>query len=75
VHAFADARQHLIGTQPVGAELDDSGLDLMLQAGDADLEELVEVRARDRQEAQSLEERRRGITRLLEDPKIELEQR
>ena len=53
----------------------DAGVDLLLQAGDADLEELVEVRAADRQEAQALEQRRRRVARLLEHAHIELQER
>ncbi len=48
---------------------------LLLQAGDADLEELVEVRREDRQELRALEERISGVARLVQDSSIELEPR
>ena len=47
----------------------------LLQAGDADLEELVEVAGGDAQEAQPLEQRQRLVERLREHALVELEQR
>ncbi len=49
-------------------------LHALLEARDADLEELVEVGAADAQEAQPLEQRHVGIACLLEYPPVELEQ-
>ena len=54
--------------RPGGREL---GAQLLLQARDADLEEFVEVVADDAQEAQPLEQRRRGILRQREDAAVE----
>ena len=51
------------GVRPSGARGDGARLDLLAQAGDADLEELVEVAREDRQELRPLEQgiaRRRG---------------
>ena len=42
---------------PVGARRVDAGVDLVVQAGDADHEELVEVRGVDREELHALEQR------------------
>jgi hypothetical protein len=72
ISASADDRVELLGRrQPV----DRAGLDLLEllphQAGDADHEELVEVRTRDREEAQPLEQRMRGIARLLHHAAVE----
>src|SRR5882724_12144844 len=61
--------------EAVGSRLAHTGGDLLLQACDADLEELVEVRARDRQKTQALEQRRRRIARLFEHATVEREQR
>ncbi len=48
-------------------------VELGLEAGDADLEELVEVRRRDRQEPELLQERVRGVAGLFQDPLVEVE--
>ena len=48
---------------------------LALQPGDADHEEFVEIVARDRQEAQPLEQRMRGVARLLEHALVERQPR
>ena len=66
-----DGGELLAGREPVGgARLDLLEL-LAHQAGDADHEELVEVRARDRQEAQPLEQRMGGVARLFHHPPVE----
>ena len=52
---------------PSGDELDDLGLDLPLDARDADHEELVEVRGDDREELEPLEQRHGVVEGLLED--------
>ena len=44
----------------VGGALDDAGRHLLLQPGDPDLVELVEIAAEDAEELQPLEQRRRG---------------
>src|SRR5216683_6032182 len=46
---------------------------LLLQAGDTDLEELVDVLAQDRQEAHPLEERKRLVLRHGQHPLVEVE--
>src|SRR5438067_514877 len=46
-------------------------LDALLQAGDADLEELVQVRRHDGDEAQPLERRHRLVGRLREHAAVE----
>ncbi len=48
-------------------------VELGLEAGDADLEELVEVRRADRQEPKPLEQRIRRVTRLFEHPLVEIQ--
>ncbi|MNN37108.1 hypothetical protein D3C81_1510390 [compost metagenome] len=75
VHQLADPRQHLLRLQAVGAgQLAGEG-DLLLQPGDADLEELVEVAGEDQQELQALEQRGGLVERLLQDADIELQLR
>jgi hypothetical protein len=61
--------------QPIGTRPRISALDLPLEAGDADHEELVEVRAHDGEELHSFQERHARIERLLEHAVIELEPR
>src|SRR5206468_12904527 len=61
-------RRHAIGARGGGPELD-----LLLQAGDANLEELVQVRGDDAKEAQPLEDRNVAVLRLRQHPAIELE--
>ncbi|MNY35280.1 hypothetical protein D3C86_1696790 [compost metagenome] len=75
VDQLADPRQHLLRLQAVGAgQLAGEG-DLLLQAGDADLEELVEVAGENQQELQALEQRGGLVERLLQDTDIELQLR
>ena len=50
-----------------------AGVELLVQAGDADHEELVEVRAEDRRELQPLEERLVGLLGELEHALVERE--
>jgi hypothetical protein len=57
----------------VGADDGSAGFDLGLQAGDADLEELVEVGGDDAQEPQPLEERRGAVLRLRQHAPVERE--
>ncbi|MNZ10678.1 hypothetical protein D3C78_275260 [compost metagenome] len=75
VHQLADPRQRLVRQQAVGAGLFAGEGDLLLQAGDADLEELVEVAGEDQQELQALEQRGGLVERLLQDADIELQLR
>ena len=69
----ARLRERLRGAPSVGRELRVARLDLLLEAGDADLEELVEVDREDRQEADPLEERVALVARLVQDACIEVE--
>ena len=46
---------------------------LLVQAGDAELEELVEVAGEDRQELRPLEERVPCVPSLVQDPRVELQ--
>ena len=46
---------------------------LLLQSGDADLEELIDVLAQDREEAYPLEQGQRPILRHRQDTLIEIE--
>ena len=57
VRFAAHRLEHLGGRAAVGAGLRQPELDLLLQAGDADLEELVQVGRDDGDEAQPLEQR------------------
>ena len=57
---LAGRRQLLPGRPPVGGPGDGARLDLLAQAGDADLEELVEVAGEDGQELDPLEQRDSG---------------
>ena len=66
-----DAVQLLPGGQPVDRALLDILRLLSLQPGDAHHEEFIEVRPRDRQEAQPFEQRMRRIARLLQHAAIE----
>ena len=52
-----------------------AGRDLLAQAGDAHLEELVEVAGEDRQEADALEQRVALVDGLVQDALVELEPR
>ena len=61
----------LLRGQAVGRKLRRSGADLLLEAGDPDLEELVHVAGDDGEEAQALEQRRRGVLGLGEDAALE----
>ena len=59
--------------QAVGPDRRRMRFDLGVQPGDADLEELVEVRRHDGDEAQPLEQRHRLVRRLREHAPVELE--
>jgi hypothetical protein len=50
-------------------------LDLLLEPGDADLEEFIQVGMGDPEELHPLEQWNRGIQRLVQDPLVELEPR
>ena len=56
VHQFTDARQGLVRLQAVGTGLFTGEGDLLLEAGNTDLEELVQVAGEDQQEFQPLQQ-------------------
>ena len=68
-----DDRERLLRRHPVRPRIGDAELDLLLDAGDADLEELVEVRRDDGQEAQPLEQRHGLVGGLREHAPLESE--
>ncbi len=72
-HAFLDRAKGLRRRAAVGAALHHVAFDLLLQSRDADLEKLIEIRARDREKLHALEQRIGRIERLVQDPLIELE--
>ena len=66
-------RKTASGSMPSGPARGRAELDLLLQARDADLEELVEVRRDDAEEAQPLEQRHRLVLGLREHAAVEFE--
>ncbi len=60
------------GAHPVGATTLDRGLDLVVEAGDADHEELVQVRLVDRAELDPLEQRKLVVLDQLQDAVVEV---
>ena len=70
-----DRREVLGGHAAVVGTADDLRLDLLLDRGDANHEELVEIRSVDRDELQALEQRVARVERLFEHPVVELEPR
>ncbi|MNH06712.1 hypothetical protein D3C79_660880 [compost metagenome] len=75
VHQFADTRQRLVRLQAIGAGLFTGEVDLLLQAGDANLKELVEVAGEDQQELEAFQQRVVLVQCLLQHPDIELQLR
>jgi hypothetical protein len=71
----AHAVEFFLWLESVGVLALQPCVDQLHDAGDADLEELVEVRARDRQELDAFEQRVRRVLRLLEHAPIEVEPR
>ena len=69
------ARELLFGGQTVFRARVHLGLDLLLDRGDPDHEELVEIGPEDRDELEPLEQRVALVERLLEDAVVELEPR
>ena len=63
------------GVHPVGGIVLrlDPGVQLLLQSGDPDLEELVEVAAEDGEELEALEQRIRGVRGFFQHARVELE--
>ncbi|MCY1179398.1 hypothetical protein D9M73_197970 [compost metagenome] len=75
VHQFADTRQRLVRLQAIGAGLFTGEVDLLLQACDTNLKELVEVAGEDQQELEAFQQRVALIQCLLQHPDIELQLR
>jgi len=69
----ADAFELLARREAVEAEIGGTGVGLLDEAGDADLEEFVEIRADDREEFDALEEGIGVALGLLEDATVEVE--
>src|SRR5690606_996412 len=68
-----DLTQGALRGAAVGADLRQAEADLLLDARDPDLVELVQVGAEDRQEPQPLEQRQALVLGLLQHPTVELE--
>ena len=73
VHQFADAGQGLVRLQAVSAGLFAGEGDLLLEAGDTNFEELVQVAGEDQQELQPLQQRVGLIQRLFQHADVELQ--
>ena len=71
--ALPDRVQLLGGGEPVEALVLGVGQVLAAQAGDADLEELVQVGREDREELHALEQRVADVACLVEDARVELD--
>src|SRR5690606_8926386 len=71
VRALADRVQHLARREPGGRGDRDAGRHAALGAGDADHEELVQVRREDREEPDALQERLARVLSELEHPLVE----
>jgi hypothetical protein len=70
---LANPGDHLSRREVVGAADVELALDLVVQTGDPDHEELVEVVLEDRAELEALEQRDACVLRELEDPVVEIE--
>jgi len=73
VEAAPERVEDLAGRAAVGAAHVHARVDLALEPRDPDHEELVQVRAEDREELEPLEERHVGVERLLEHALVEVE--
>jgi len=73
VHASLDSLEDFGRREAIGADIRGATIDLLFDAGDADLEELVEVRGEDREEFDPFEQRLGAVLCFLEDPAIELQ--
>jgi hypothetical protein len=71
IRFLSDRRQLLHGCHAVRRDLLDVKQLLALQPGDADHEEFVEIVARDGEEADALQQRMRGVARLLQHAAVE----
>ncbi len=70
-----DPAQDLGRGQAVGPARVDPGIELVVDAGDADLEELVEVGDEDREEFQPLDQRQMLVLGELQHPVVEIQPR
>ncbi|KWV88505.1 hypothetical protein PFLmoz3_01400 [Pseudomonas fluorescens] len=73
VHQLTDTRQGLVRLQAVGTGLLTGEGDLLLEAGNTDLEELVQVAGENQQEFQPFQQGVGLIQRLLEHADVELQ--
>ena len=73
VHHAGDAGQDLAVVQPIGSGPAHAELHALHHAGDAHLEELVQVGADDGHEAQALQQRHLRVPRQLQHPSLELQ--
>ena len=73
--AFVNRRQLFGHAHAVGAGAERAQLLALLQAGDADLEELIEVRAGDAEKPDALQQRQRFVVHLREHALVEVEKR
>jgi len=73
--AIMDRLQLLSDAQAIGTRLIRTELEPLLQAGDADLEEFVQIVRRNAQELEALQQRDSGVERLCEHALVEFEQR
>jgi hypothetical protein len=72
-YPFVDGRELVGRRDTVGRKVVKPGGNLPPEVGDADHVELVQVRAEDREELHSLEQRVTLVERLVEDPAVELQ--
>jgi hypothetical protein len=75
VDQLADPRQRLMRLQTVGTGLFTGEGDLLLQAGDADFKEFIEVAGEDQQELQAFQQRIGLVQRLFQHADVELQLR
>ena len=75
MHLVAHPLEQFGGRDAVLARLAAADSELLLDAGDADLEEFVEVARHDAQEAQAFEQRNGGVGGLGQHAALELQQR
>ncbi len=68
-----DGVEELGGAQAIGPHVARLAFDLLLDAGDADLEKFVEVRAEDGEELDPLDQRLGRVLRFLENAPVEFE--
>ena len=72
-HGARDGAELGLRGHAVGGALYDARRDLLLEARDPYLEELVQVAAEDGEELDPLEQRRPGVEGLVQDPPVELQ--